>query len=60
MHLGRAECHVLLSGHCDVDLDRCPSFKDNHVQTISLVLFEIGILNLVCGCILEWWSVLYY
>ena len=25
---------------------------DNHVQSISLILFEEGISNLVCGCIL--------
>ena len=24
---------------------------DNHVQSISLILFEVGISNLVCGCI---------
>ena len=23
-------------------------------------LFEVGIQNLVCGCILGWWSVTYY
>ena len=27
---------------------------------ISLVLFEIGIPHLVCGCILGWWYVMYY
>ena len=26
-------------------------FLNNRVRSISLVLFEIGILNLVCGCI---------
>ena len=30
------------------------------VQSISLILFEKGIPNLVCECILEWLSVLYH
>ena len=24
------------------------------------ILFEVGIPNLFCGCILGWWSVLYH
>ena len=28
------------------------AFFNNHVRSISLILFEIGIPNLVCGCIL--------
>ena len=35
-------------------------FKNNHVPSISLILFEIGIPNLVCGCILGWRSVAYH
>ena len=27
-------------------------FKNNLVHSISLILFEVGISNLVCGCIL--------
>ena len=27
-------------------------FLNNHVQSISLILFEVGISNLVCGGIL--------
>ena len=27
---------------------------------VYLILFEIGIPNLVCGCILGWWSVLFH
>ena len=38
------------------DLD----FSNNRVRNQSLILFEMGIPNLVCGCILGWWSVVYY
>ena len=34
--------------------------KNSRVRSISLVLFEIGIPNLVCGYILGCWSVVYY
>ena len=30
------------------------------IQSVSLMLFEIGILNLVCGCILGWQIVTYH
>ena len=30
------------------------------VSRAYLILFEIGIPNLVCGCILGWWSVMYH
>ena len=60
MHLGMAECRVPFSGHCDINLDLWPSFKNNRVRSISLILFEVGISNLVCGCILGWWSVAYH
>ena len=39
-------------GHCDLDL--WPSFNNVCVWSISLILLEIGIPNLVCGCILGW------
>ena len=58
MHLGMGECHIPISGHCDLDLG--PSFKNYYVRSISLILFEIGISNLVCGCILGRWSVEYH
>ena len=58
MHLGMVESHILFSGHCDLDL--CPSFNNNCVRSISLILFEKGIPNLVCECILGWLSVLYH
>ena len=30
------------------------------VPSISLIFFEVGIPNLVCICILGWWSLTYY
>ena len=51
-----AECHIPFTGHCDLDL----FFNNNYVMSISLKLFEIGIPNLVCECILRWRSVLYH
>ena len=39
-------------------LSLCPSVP-LRVRCISLIFFEIGIPNLVCGCILEWRSVAY-
>ena len=47
-----------ISSYCDLDL--CPSFNNNSVRSIYLILFEIGIPNLVCECILGWWNVLYH
>ena len=58
MHLGMVESHILFLSHFDLDLR--PSFNDNCVRSISLLLFEIGIPNLVCECILGWLSVLYH
>ena len=50
IHLGLAECNIQFLGHCDFDI--CPSFKKYCVRSISLILFAVGIPNLVCGCIL--------
>ena len=52
MHLVITESHIPFSGHCDLDL--LPSFKNYCVGIISLILFEVEIPNLVCGCILIW------
>ena len=49
MHLGMMECNISFSGHCDFDL-----------QSLFLTFFEVGIPNLVCGCILGWQSVAYH
>ena len=58
MILGMVESHILFLGHCDLDLWR--SFNNNCVWSRSLLLFEKGIPNLVCECILGWLSVLYH
>ena len=64
MHLGMAEWRVQNLGHCDLWL----SFYSNHnvrpsvplrVRCISPIFFEVGIPNLMCGCILGWRSVAY-
>ena len=52
------ECLVPFTGHCDLDL--WPSFKKNHVQSISLILLKVGFPNLVGGCNFGWWSVTYH
>ena len=36
------------------------SFKNNCVRSMSLILFQLGITNLVCECILGWGSVVYH
>ena len=38
----------IFSGHYDLELDLLPSFKNYCVQSISLIFFEVGILNSVC------------
>ena len=53
----RSVTHTIL-GHCDLDL--WPSLKNFCVLGISLIFFEVGIPNLVCICILGWWSLTYY
>ena len=69
MHLGIGGCCVLFSGHCDRDLDLWLSFYSNknvrpsvplRVRCISPIFFEVGIPNLMCGCILRWQSVAYH
>ena len=47
-------------GHCDLELDLWPSFYNYRIRSISLILFEVGISNLVCECILGWGSVAYH
>ena len=51
-------CHMPILGHCDLDL--LPSFKNYCVWSISLIFFELGIPNLLCGYILGWRSVAYH
>ena len=52
------ECQIPFLGLCDLDLLTC--FMNKCVQSISLIFFEVGIPNLVCICILGWWSVTYH
>ena len=56
-------------GHCDLDLYLWLSFySDRNVRPsvplcvwcISPIFFEVGIPNLMCGCILGWRSVAYH
>ena len=49
MHLGIAQCHIPFLGLCDLVFG-----------IIMPEAFEIGIPNLVCLCILGWWSVRYH
>ena len=53
-----AGSRVLILGHCD--LYSWPRFYNNRVRSISPILFQIGIPNLVCGCILGWQRVAYH
>ena len=54
MHLGMADCPVPFSGHCDLDS------RWHHVWCIASIFFEVGISNLVSGCILGWPSVAHH
>ena len=38
-------CRIPFLGHCDLDL--WPSFYNNRVWSISPILFDVGIPNLV-------------
>ena len=67
MHLGMTDCRVTFSGHYDLDL--WLSFYSNHnvrpsvplrARCISPIFFEVGIPNLMCGCILGWRTVAYH
>ena len=58
MHLGMPECHKPVLGHCDLDL--WPSFKNCCVQSISPILFDVGIPNLGWWFFLGWQSGAYH
>ena len=53
MHLRMADCPVLFSGHCGLNSDLVSRIG------ITSLFFEVGIPNLVCGCILGWPSLVY-
>ena len=63
-----AECPVKFSGHCDLDSDLVfivitMSVRLSvplRVRCISPIFFEVGIPNLMCGCILGLRSVAYH
>ena len=52
VHLGMAECRVPFLGHLEIDLYLWHSFYNIRVGSISPLIFEAGIKNLVCTCIL--------
>ena len=52
-----AKCCIPVFGHCDLDLR--PSFRIIMFGAFFSILFELGIPNLVCCCILGWQSVIY-
>ena len=45
-----AKCHIPFLGYCDLDL----VFRIIMFGAFFSILFELGIPNLVCGCILRW------
>ena len=48
-------------GDCDfADLDLRPRFLEYHVSSISPTLFEVGLPNVLCGCILGLLYVVYH
>ena len=57
MHLAMAECHIPFRVNVTLTSDLVLIII---VSGAYLILFEIGIPNLVCECILGWWSVLYH
>ena len=58
MHLWMVICHIPFWGHCDLEL--CPSFQNDPIWSISPILYEVGITNLICGFILGWKSGAYH
>ena len=57
LHLGMVECHILFWVTVTLTSDLVLMII---LSGAYLILFEIGIPNLVCGCILGWWSVMCY
>ena len=48
MHFGLTNCHVPFLDHCEFNLSLRPNFNYYCVWSISLILFEIEIPNLMC------------
>ena len=59
MHLGLAKCRIPFLGHCDLDLTHFLRIIMSEAFFLYYNVSEVGIPNLVCGCILEWQSVMY-
>ena len=57
MHLGMVESHILFSATVTLTSDLVLIII---MSGAFLILFEKGIPNLVCECILGWLSVLYH
>ena len=51
MYLGMVDSQVPFCGYSDLDTDLFPRFKNNRFQSISPILFEVSIINWMCGCI---------
>ena len=49
------ECNVLFTGHCNLTSDLVFRII---MSRAYFIIFEVGIPNLVCECILGWLSVL--
>ena len=68
MHLGMAECHIPFWVTVTLTSDLVfivitMSIRPSvplRVRCISPIFFEVGIPNLMCGCILGWGSVAYH
>ena len=57
MLLGMANCCIPFLGHCDLNSDLV--FRIIMLGAFFSILFELGLPNLVCGCIFGWQSVMY-
>ena len=57
MILGNPECRIPFLDHCDIELEL---ISRKIVSGAFLLLFGVGIPNLVCGCILELRCVAYH
>ena len=59
-HLGVVDCSVLFLGHCDLDVDLSSIYiYSNRVRSISPILNDIEIPNLIWEYILRSWNVAY-
>ena len=52
--------HIVIALSVRLSVHPCVRPSRFRVQSISPIFFEVGIPNLVCGCILGWRSVAYH